>query len=170
MADPGFPGPQASLDRLTPAYRPEGDGLVVSDPPSGAITRPPTFPSGAGGLVSTAQDWLAFGRMLLRGGEPLLSSDFVRLMTTDHLTAGQRAGGHLFLEGQGWGFGGSVDVELLQPWNVPGRYGWVGGTGTSAHVVPTRGSVAILLTQREMTGPASTPMLRAFWTYAADVG
>jgi CubicO group peptidase (beta-lactamase class C family) len=60
-----------------------------------------------------------------------------------------------------------VDVDVLQPWNVPGRYGWVGGTGTSAHVVPATGTVAILLTQREMTGPASTPMLHAFWTYAA---
>jgi CubicO group peptidase (beta-lactamase class C family) len=91
-------------------------------------------------------------------------------MTTDHLTARQRAGSRLFLEGQGWGFGGSVDVEALHPWEVPGRYGWVGGTGTSAHVVPANGTVAILLTQREMTGPASTPMLHTFWTYAADVG
>jgi len=167
MADTGFHVPEAKRGRLTTAYRPEGDGLVVSDPPSGAITRPPTFPSGAGGLVSTAQDWLAFGRMLLAGGEPLLSPESVRLMTTDHLTARQRADSALFLEGQGWGFGGSVDVEISQPWEVPGRYGWVGGTGTSAHVVPTTGTVAILLTQREMTGPESTPMLHAFWTYAA---
>ena len=41
----------------------------------------------------------------------------------------------MFLEGQGWGFGGSVDVAATEPWNVPGRYGWVGGTGTAAHVV-----------------------------------
>jgi CubicO group peptidase (beta-lactamase class C family) len=168
MRDTGFHVPAASLDRLTTAYRPDGDTLVLADPPSGAITRPPAFPSGAGGLVSTAADWLAFGRMLLAGGEPLLSRESVRLMTTDHLTARQRAESTLFLEGQGWGFGGSVDVEELQPWNVLGRYGWVGGTGTSAHVVPSTGTVAILLTQRAMTGPASTPMLNAFWTYAAD--
>jgi CubicO group peptidase (beta-lactamase class C family) len=168
MRDTGFHVPAASLGRLTTAYRPEGDGLVVSDPPGGAITRPPAFPSGAGGLVSTAADWLAFGRMLLAGGEPLLSAESVRLMTTDHLTSGQRAASPLFLEGQGWGFGGSVDVETLQPWNVLGRYGWVGGTGTSAHVVPSTGTVAVLLTQRAMTGPGSTPMLNAFWTYTAD--
>src|SRR3954468_3680340 len=167
MADTGFHVPEAKRGRVTTAYRPEGDTLVVSDPPSGAITRPPTFPSGAGGLVSTAQDWLAFGRMLLAGGEPLLSPESVRLMMTDHLTARQRADSALFLRAQGWGFGGSVDVEISQPWEVPGRYGWVGGTGTSAHVVPTTGTVAILLKQRGMTGPESPPMLHAFWTYAA---
>ena len=167
MRDTGFHVPADSLGRLTTAYRPDGDTLALSDPPSGAITRPPAFPSGAGGLVSTAADWLAFGRMLLAGGEPLLSRESVRLMTTDHLTPRQRSESPLFLEGQGWGYGGSVDVDVLQPWNVPGRYGWVGGTGTSAHVVPATGTVAILLTQREMTGPASTPMLHAFWTYAA---
>jgi CubicO group peptidase (beta-lactamase class C family) len=167
MKDTGFHVPAASLARLTTAYRPDGDTLVVADPPGGVIARPPVFPSGAGGLVSTAADWLTFGRMLLADGEPLLSRESVRLMTTDQLTARQRADGALFLEGQGWGFGGSVDVQVLQPWNVPGRYGWVGGTGTSAHVVPSTGTVAVLLTQREMTGPASTPMLNAFWTYAA---
>ncbi len=41
------------------------------------------------------------------------------------------------LDGQGWGFGGSVDVAAVDPWNVMGRYGWVGGTGTSAHIIPS---------------------------------
>ncbi len=65
-------------------------------------------------------------------GERLLSRQPVELMTTDHLTAVQRAASTLFLEGQGqgqgqgWGLGGSVDVSALDPWNVPGRYGWVG--------------------------------------------
>jgi CubicO group peptidase (beta-lactamase class C family) len=115
--------------------------------------------------------------MLLAGGEHrgrrLLSADAVRLMTTDHLTAHQRAQGALFLEGQGWGFGGSVDVEPTEPWTVPGRYGWIGGTGTAAHVVPPpsagrSGTVTVLLTQREMTGPTTPPTMRAFWTYAAS--
>jgi CubicO group peptidase (beta-lactamase class C family) len=172
MTDTGFHVPEPKLARLTTAYRPDADGagLELVDSPAGSFAAPPAFPSGAGGLVSTAADWLAFGRMLLAGGEPLLSPESVRLMTTDHLTDRQRAESPLFLEGQGWGFGGSVDVDPLQPWNVLGRYGWVGGTGTSAHVVPATGTVAILLTQREMTGPASTPMLHAFWSYAAGSG
>ena len=74
-------------------------------------------------------------------------------MTTNHLTAAQRAVGALFLEGQGWGFGGSVDDEAIDPWNVPGRYGWVGGTGTTAHIVPSTGTVAILLTQVALDRP-----------------
>ena len=53
-------------------------------------------------------------------------------MTTNHLTAQQRDRVPLFLEGQGWGYGGQVDVTPTDPWNVPGRYGWVGGTGTTA--------------------------------------
>ena len=63
--------------------------------------------------------------MLLAGGSAdgrqLLSPASVRQMTTDHLTRAQRAASQLFLEGQGWGFGGSADVEAIDPWNVPGR-------------------------------------------------
>jgi CubicO group peptidase (beta-lactamase class C family) len=76
--------------------------------------------------------------------------------------------GSTFLEGQGWGFGGLVDVERTNPWNVPGRYGWVGGTGTAAHIVPATGTVTILLTQVAAMGPTPAPVFREFWLYAAD--
>jgi CubicO group peptidase (beta-lactamase class C family) len=56
----------------------------------------------------------------------------------------------------------------LDPWNVPGGYGWVGGTGTAAHVIPATGTVTILLTQREMTGPTPPTYMREFWRYAAS--
>ena len=61
----------------------------------------------------------------------------------DHRPAdpAQREASTLFLEGQGWGFGGSVDVAATEPWTVPGRYGWVGGTGTAAHITPSTGTV-----------------------------
>ena len=108
------------------------------------VQPPPAFPAGSGGLVSTADDWHRFARLLLGGGtldgRRLLSPESVRQMTTNHLTAAQRAVGDLFLEGQGWGFGGSVDDAAIDPWNVPGRYGWVGGTGTTAHIVPSTGA------------------------------
>ena len=90
-------------------------------------------------------------------------------MTSDHTTAAQREIGALFLEGQGWGFGGSVDIAPLDPWNVPGRYGWVGGTGTSAHMVPSTGSVAILLAQVASDSPVPPGWMRDFWRYAASV-
>ncbi|QKW23679.1 beta-lactamase family protein [Kitasatospora sp. NA04385] len=171
MPDTAF---HASPDRLCPLYRPGPDGtLAVVDPPDGQWSTPPPFPSGAGGLVSTLDDVFTFLRMLRSGGRAedgrrVLSLGAVRLMTTDHLTEHQRADSELFLEGQGWGYGGSVDVTGRDPWNVPGRYGWVGGTGTAAHVVRSTGLVTVLLTQREMTGPTPPPLMREFWRYAAD--
>lgn len=168
MADTGFWVPAAQLHRFPSHYLPEPDGaLRLVDRPDGWWSTPPAFPSGAGGLVSTVDDWFAFARMLLDGGRGLLSPESVRLLTTDHLTAAQREAGRLFLEGQGWGYGGAVDVAAEEEWNVPGRYGWIGGTGTAAHLLPATGGVTILLTQRELTGPASTPLMREFWRYAA---
>ncbi|MFI1399343.1 serine hydrolase domain-containing protein [Streptomyces sp. NPDC020681] len=173
MADTGFEVPAAKLDRFTSYYRtgPAG-GIELVDAPDGQWSSVPAFPSGAGGLVSTADDWLAFARMLLAegtvGGGRLLSPASVRQMTTDHLTRPQREAGALFLEGQGWGFGGCVDVEPVDPWNVPGRYGWVGGTGTAGHIVPSTGTVTILLSQLEMSGPTAPALMRDFWSYAAS--
>ena len=46
-----------------------------------------------------------------------------------------------------------VDVEAMEPWMAPGRWGWTGGTGTTADVDPVRGTVSVLLTQRGMTSP-----------------
>jgi CubicO group peptidase (beta-lactamase class C family) len=172
MADTGFAVPTAKLDRFTSAYQHDSDGkLVLSDRPDGLFSRMPAFASGAGGLVSTVDDWYAFGRMLLTGttadGRVLLSAESIRLMTTDHLTPRQREAGSLFLEGQGWGFGGSVDVAPIDPWNVPGRYGWVGGSGTTAHVIPSTGQVAILFTQVAMDSPVPPTVMREFWRHVA---
>jgi CubicO group peptidase (beta-lactamase class C family) len=172
MADTGFAVPVGQLHRFTSYYRagPAG-GLELVDPPDGQWSRLPAFPSGAAGLVSTAGDWLAFARMLLAGGtvggRRLLSPASVRLMTTDHLTQPQRDASGLFLEGQGWGYGGSVDVVAVDPWNVPGRYGWVGGTGTAAHIIPSSGAVTILLSQTETAGPTPPALMRDFWRHAA---
>jgi CubicO group peptidase (beta-lactamase class C family) len=149
MADTAFHVPAAKHAWLAP-YHGSFDGALWNEPR--------VFASGAGGLVSTLADWNQFGRMLLAGGEGLLSRESVRLLMTDHLTAGERAASTLFLEGAGWGFGGSVAAD--------GRYGWVGGTGTAAHVSPATGTVGILLTQVQMAGPTSTPLMRRFWEHA----
>ncbi|MEP6632466.1 MAG: serine hydrolase domain-containing protein [Lapillicoccus sp.] len=171
MPDTGFEVPADHMARLPTLYRPTDDGLVVDDPPQGAWCRPVPFPSGAGGLAGTLDDWYAFARMLLAGGRVgdrrVLSAESVRMMTTDQTTPRQRRGTDLFLEGQGWGFGGSVDIARVDPWNVPGRYGWIGGSGTAAHVVPSSGLVTILLTQVEMTGPTAPEVMRDVWAYAA---
>ncbi|WP_405796264.1 serine hydrolase domain-containing protein [Streptomyces sp. NBC_01506] len=172
MVDTGFGVPVRERERVPPYYRADDTGgLELIDAPDGQWSTVPPFPSGAGGLVSTLADWHAFARMLLAdgeaGGHRLLSPVSVRQMTTDHLTRPQRDAGTLFLEGQGWGFGGSVDVAAIDPWNVPGRYGWVGGTGTAGHITPATGAVTILLTQLE-AGPVPSPLLRDFWRYAVS--
>ena len=154
MDDTGFHVPAEKLDRLSAYHAPDAGPKIDA----GLWTSPPIFPSGAGGLVSTLADWHRFGKMLLAGGGGVLSRESVRQMTTDHLTQEQRDAATLFLEGDGWGFGGSVGAD--------GRYGWVGGTGTTAHLVASTGTVGVLLTQLQMTGPTPTPVMRRFWQYA----
>jgi CubicO group peptidase (beta-lactamase class C family) len=153
MVDTGFHVPSAALDRLPVARN--ADLTPIEDD---FWREPPLYCSGAGGLVSTLADWHRFGRMLLAGGDGILSRRSGQLMMTDHLSAEQRQASALFLEGAGWGYGGSVRAD--------GRYGWVGGSGTTAHVAPSSGIVAVLLTQVQMPGPASTPLMREFWQYA----
>jgi CubicO group peptidase (beta-lactamase class C family) len=173
MADTGFAVPASKLGRFTSYYRaaPAG-GLELVDAPGGQWSSLPAFPSAAGGLVSTVDDWHRFARMLLAGGSTsgrrLLSAASVRQMATDYLTPSQRDASRLFLEGQGWGFGGSVDVEAIDPWNVPGRYGWVGGTGTAAHITPSTGAITIVLSQLEMAGPTPPALMRDLWQHAAN--
>ncbi|NGO76266.1 beta-lactamase family protein [Streptomyces sp. YC504] len=170
MQDTGFSVPATELDRFTSHYRnnPDGGGLELVDAPDGQWSSEPAFLSGAGGLVSTVDDWHAFARMMLAegtsdAGHRLLSPDSVRAMVTDQLTEAQRVGSDLFLEGQGWGYGAGVDLAAAHPWNAPGRYGWVGGTGTSAHLHPATGAVGILLTQVELGGPTPPTLLEEFW-------
>ncbi len=139
----------AEPGRLTTAYRRAGDGLEVWDHPDGNYSRPPAFEDGAGGLVSTAGDMLAFARMFLRRGDPVLSADSVRAMTTDQLTPDQKARGGLgpdFFAGQSWSFCQAVQDD--------GTFGWDGGFGCTWRVDPVRDLVTIVLTQRMFDGPA----------------
>jgi CubicO group peptidase (beta-lactamase class C family) len=133
----------AQTGRLATAYRPTADGLVVHDEPGGAWSRPPAFGDAAAGLVSTADDLLAFARMLLRGGDPVLSGDAVKSMTTDQLTPEQKARGGLgpdFFTGKSWGFCQAVLDN--------GVFGWAGGFGTTWMADPANDLTVIVLTQR----------------------
>jgi CubicO group peptidase (beta-lactamase class C family) len=128
----------ADTGRLATAY----EGLAVRDRPDGQWSRPPRFPDGAAGLVSTAADLLAFGRMLLRGGDPVLRPGTVAEMTRDQLTPAQRARvwpGFSFLDDRGWGYGVSVTE-----WG----YTWEGGSGTAWSNVPDQDLTVVVLTQR----------------------
>jgi len=154
MRDTGFSMPAEHAGRLpsqyTTDFRTGEVGLQTLSGPD-VWTRPPAFPSGAGGLLSTADDYLAFARLLMNGGvhgdQRLLSERSVELMTTNHLTPEQIAGGGVLLSGSGWGLGMAVTVAPDDVSAVPGRYGWSGGSGTTWFNDPHRRLVAIALTQ-----------------------
>ncbi len=170
MFDTGFSCLPESSDRMTTSYRHGDDGtLDVVDGPEGEWSIEPAFASGAGGYLSTAADLSSFQRMLLDGGGDVLPRELVTAMTTDQLNPAVRDTDTMFLDGQSWGYGGGVDIAVRNPWNVVGRYGWVGGTGTCAYVVPSDDSIAILLTQTELGGPRGAPVLESFWAVAAEI-
>jgi CubicO group peptidase (beta-lactamase class C family) len=140
--------------RLGAAYQPDGDDLTVLDPVDGVAARPPVFEGLAAGLVSTAPETLAFLAALADGGGPVLAPGSVAEMTTDVLTAGQRADAGMFLgPGRSWGLQVGLDVTPSWAGATPGRWGWDGGTGTSGWADPGRDLVAVLLTNRGMGGP-----------------
>jgi CubicO group peptidase (beta-lactamase class C family) len=151
MRDTGFWTPHTG--RLASAFRSApGGGLEVWDKPDGLWNRPQAFSDGAAGLVSTAGDLLAFSRMLLRGGDPVLPPDLVAEMTRDQLTPAQKAAGGLgpdFFTGVSWGFCTSVVTAGPRA----GAYGWAGGFGTTWLADPGRDLTVIVLTQRMFDSP-----------------
>ncbi len=125
----------ADISRLTTAYDKRDGQFVGSDGADGQWSRPPAFADGGAGLVSSVDDVVAFGRMLLRHGEPVLQSAKVAQMTSNQLTPEQRANvwpSFDLLDGRGWGYGVSVLDD--------GRYAWEGGLGTSWYNVPSQTS------------------------------
>ncbi|MBV9792821.1 MAG: beta-lactamase family protein [Actinobacteria bacterium] len=149
--------------RLVTAYRPSQDGLVVWDEPDGSWSRPPRFGDGAADLVSTADDMLAFSRMLLGGGTPVLPSALVRQMTTGQLTAEQKAHGGLgpdFFQDKSWGFGLAVQND--------GSYGWAGGFGSTWLMDPNHDLTVVMLTQRMFAGPDADPLHTEFQAAAYE--
>ncbi len=175
MKDTGFSVPAAKLDRLATSYQanPNTGALELFDEVEGGQwSRPPAFPSGAGGLVSTIDDYLAFGQMMLNKGKygdaHLVSRPSVETMTTDQLTLEQKAVSGLMpgdFDSRGWGFGVSVVTRRDDLAATPGRFGWDGGLGTSWSSDPTEDMVAILMTQRAGF-PLFSGVYLDFWTSA----
>ena len=144
MHDTGFTASDPA--RLTTAYV---GGDLLDPAADSQWLQPPSFPDASGGLISTADDFHAFARMLLAGGDRVLSPAAVAEMTTDQLTPTQRAAAVDFLgPDTGWGYGLSVGG---------GRYGWAGGLGTLWSTTPADQTISILLTQR------------ALWTWPAEL-
>jgi len=173
MKDTAFHVPAEKLSRLPPSYvrRRETGALALHDDPGASRWAHPAFSSGGGGLVSTADDYLAFCQMMLDKGryghQRILSRPSVELMTTDHLTPQEKAEASVFFaDGSGWGFGMGVCTRRDDLASTPGRFGWNGGTGTSAYTDPREEMVGILMTQRLMDSPTPPAVFRDFWTSA----
>jgi CubicO group peptidase (beta-lactamase class C family) len=175
MKDTAFHVPAAKLDRFATSYMvdPQTHELVVYDPAEGGDwSRPPVFPNGAGGLVSTADDYLAFARMMLNHGSHgrtrILSRPSVELMATDQLTPEQKArsgfGPDSFAD-HGWGFCLQIVTRRTQFASL-GSYGWSGGMGTLWENDPREELVTILMTQRGWESSTPAGVFVDFWTLA----
>jgi CubicO group peptidase (beta-lactamase class C family) len=134
-------------------------------------TQPPAFPSGSGGLVSIADDYLAFSRMMLNKGKHdgvrMLSGSFLETMTTDQLTPQQKAVSGLipgYFDSHGWGFGVSIVTRRISPAEPADMYGWNGGLGTLWNADPKNDLAGILLTQRAWTSPRPPDVCQDFGT------
>ena len=164
MADTDFFVPAEKQDRLVTCYRRiPGDlepfgGLHLA---VGIYDRQPAFESGGAGLVSTLDDYAAFGTMLLQGGkyhgERILSEASVRFMSAPHLREDIRR--------DVWdGLGGYNYGCLMRVCDMPGgcgvftekgEYGWDGWLGTYFANLPESG-ITFLLNQNEPdTGTAA---------------
>ncbi|WP_291842904.1 serine hydrolase domain-containing protein [Maricaulis sp.] len=135
-----------SEDELAPLYIHDEDGAMV---PFEFGT--PTWPSGGGGLVSTASDYIRFAMLLANGGQlgdvELMSQETFAIFSSPHATGDQL--------GEGWdgrAFALAMDVVLppeegQRPAGVPGDLSWGGLFDTDFFVSPRTGTAAVIMTQ-----------------------
>jgi CubicO group peptidase (beta-lactamase class C family) len=176
MKDTAFSVSGEKLDRFSTSYWTNfktGKIEIFDKAEGGQWSGQPAFPSGAGGLVSTMDDYLAFGQMMLNmgkhGRERILSRPTVETMTMDHLTAEQKAVSGLvpgYFDSHGWGFGMGVVTKREAAPEPCGRFGWDGGLGTSWCSDPREDMVTILMTQCAWTSPNPPNVCLDFRTLA----
>ncbi len=174
MKDTGFFVPTAEIGRLATSYWTDNRTWkfgVYDKGEGGQWSRPPSFPAGGGGLVSTADDYVAFGQMLLNKGElngrRVLSQGSVEAMTKDQLTAEQKSASTFvpgFFDNLGWGFGMAVVTGPANDSGPEGSYGWDGGLGTVWRNDPSHEVITILLTQAAFSSPSPPPVCLDFWS------
>jgi CubicO group peptidase (beta-lactamase class C family) len=151
MRDTQFVISSEKQARLLPLYRRDGNAWQSIPTPGWLDTR--TYFSGAGGLYSTAHDYISFEQMLVNGGEldgkRILSPKTVQLMSMNHV-------GDLYrgLRGvdTGNGFGLTVYVTLDEAkatrWRTAGSFGWAGAFGTITWSDPKEELIGVLMIQQ----------------------
>lgn len=154
MPDTHFYMDEDKAERLTAQYTPGEDNKISLQDPGSAESRwidsPKTLFRGAGGLASTARDYLRFQQMVLNGGEldgvRLLAPSTVSLMLENH--TGEL---DLWLTGPGVGFGLGYGVivdrgKAATPLSEGAGY-WGGAYCTISWLDPEQDLVAVLMTQ-----------------------
>jgi len=148
MPDTGFFAPAGKAARVVTMSESTPNGLRTV-----ARTDSTVYFSGAGGMMSTAEDYLQFAQMMLNGGElngrRYLSPQTMALMTSNH--TGDMVNGQFGRPPRGMGFGLSMQV-VMDPVAADlrvskGAFGWAGGTGVSFWVEPTEQLVSIYFVQ-----------------------
>ena len=185
MTDTGFSVREDQKPRFAACYNatPKGGIELQDDPETSPYLKPPVFHSGGGGLVSTADDYMTFAKMLAAGGvwegQRLIAPRTLKLMASNHLPGGQdltALSRSLFSEatnaGVGFGLGFAVTfdpVKAMLP-SSPGEYYWGGAASTAFWVDPVEEIAAVFMTQLL---PSSTyPIRRELRTlvYSAFTG
>lgn len=161
MEDTFFWCPPEKRDRLAKLYRAPQEGGPLEDVSLPLTAQPPAFEGGGGGLISTADDYLKFARMMLGDGEVdgvrLVKPQTIAVMTANRLSEAQREipfMGIPFWSGQGFGLGVSVITDpAKQEWmgaGSKGAFGWPGAFGTWWQADPAQEMVMIYLIQNSM--------------------
>ena len=148
MPDTGFFAPASKAARVVTMSESTPNGLRTVQRTDSTV-----YFSGAGGMMSTAEDYLQFAQMMLNGGElngrRYLSPKTMELMVSNH--TGDMVNGQFGRPPQGMGFGLSMQV-VMDPVASglrvsKGAYGWAGGTGVSFWVEPEEQLVSIYFVQ-----------------------
>lgn len=158
MKDTAFALPSDS-SRLVPLYSRGPNGTFARQANQNGLSSA-TYFSGAGGMVSTAEDYLQFAQMLVNGGElngrRYLGPRTIELMASNH--TGDMVNGQFGRPARGMGFGLGVQVvedpvaaDLRQS---AGTFGWAGAYGTNQNMDPKEKMVTIIMMQ------VSTPALQ----------
>ena len=162
MVDTGFFVPEGQRHRFTACYtlNPKGEVVLQDDPATSRYFSDPSVKSGGGGLVSTADDYMRFCRMLLNGGEldgaRIVSPKTLKLMTLNHLPGGRELtemSRSLFsetvFEGLGFGLGFAMTVDQARTRNLGslGEYFWGGMASTAFWIDPVEDLAVVFMTQ-----------------------
>ena len=135
MSSTGFQVAARNASRLTSNYESTPAGPVLLDSGRTSVfLRPPTLPAGGAGLVSSARDFMRFGRMLLDNGvlegRRVMTPETAQLVTSNLLPDGVTSGA-VISGARGFGAGGAVVLPGdNSPFGAPGNYGGGGAANT----------------------------------------